>query len=199
MLVEFSLYSVNTNLLAVFSFLMEFPVSDRALSSVDLHVITLWPFTGLDLQLLLTVKPWLPPGSASIDSWPASRPFSLSDRPPRPGFIFPGARLHGLPERRLCLLAVSLESSGHLQISSGSVRVRAAPEPLRHGHAAVDAVPEAPTRCLHGLPASGQADSAVHARRGFAAVCVGAQGRNSDSTAGFSEIRLAYKHVTKHF
>ncbi|XP_056892608.1 polycystin-1 isoform X3 [Takifugu flavidus] len=53
--VEFSLYNINTNLLAVFSFLIEFPVSDRALSSMDLHVITLWPFTGLDLQLLLTI------------------------------------------------------------------------------------------------------------------------------------------------
>lgn len=55
MLVEFSLYNINTNLLAVFSFLMEFPVSDRALTSMELHVITLWPFRGLDLQLLLTV------------------------------------------------------------------------------------------------------------------------------------------------
>ncbi|KAG7487036.1 polycystin-1 [Solea senegalensis] len=55
--VEFSLYNVNTNLLAVFSFLFEFPVSERALSSLDLRVITLWPITGLDLQLLLTVTP----------------------------------------------------------------------------------------------------------------------------------------------
>lgn len=55
--VEFSLYNINTNLLAVFTFLMEFPVSDRALSSMDLRVIPLWPFTGLDLQLLLTVTP----------------------------------------------------------------------------------------------------------------------------------------------
>uniref|UniRef100_A0AAQ5YYB8 Polycystic kidney disease 1a n=1 Tax=Amphiprion ocellaris TaxID=80972 RepID=A0AAQ5YYB8_AMPOC len=51
--VEFSLYNINTNLLAVFSFLFEFPVSERAQSSFDLLVITLWPITGLDLQLLL--------------------------------------------------------------------------------------------------------------------------------------------------
>lgn len=55
MLVEFSLYNVNTNLLAVFSFLLEFPVSDRAVPSMDLRVVPLWPFRGLDLQLLLTV------------------------------------------------------------------------------------------------------------------------------------------------
>lgn len=55
--VEFSLYSINTNLLAVFSFLFEFPVSERAQSSLDLFVVTLWPITGLDLQLLLTVRP----------------------------------------------------------------------------------------------------------------------------------------------
>lgn len=54
-LVEFSLYNINTNLLAVFSFLFEFPVSERAQSSLDLLVITLWPITGLDLQLLLMV------------------------------------------------------------------------------------------------------------------------------------------------
>ncbi|XP_077428176.1 polycystin-1 [Vanacampus margaritifer] len=51
--VEFSLYNINTKLLAVFSFLFEFPVSERAQSSLDLSVITLWPITGLDLQLLL--------------------------------------------------------------------------------------------------------------------------------------------------
>uniref|UniRef100_A0A3Q1JAV5 Uncharacterized protein n=1 Tax=Anabas testudineus TaxID=64144 RepID=A0A3Q1JAV5_ANATE len=53
--VEFSLYNINTNLLAVFSFLFEFPVSERAQTSLDLLVITLWPITGLDLQLLLTI------------------------------------------------------------------------------------------------------------------------------------------------
>lgn len=55
--VEFSLYNMNTNLLAVFSFLFEFPVSERAQSSLDLLVVTLWPITGLDLQLLLMVTP----------------------------------------------------------------------------------------------------------------------------------------------
>lgn len=55
MFVEFSLYNINTNLLAVFSFLFEFPVSERAQSSLDLLVITLWPITGLDLQLLIMV------------------------------------------------------------------------------------------------------------------------------------------------
>ncbi|XP_029014936.1 polycystin-1 isoform X2 [Betta splendens] len=53
--VEFSLYNINTNLLAVFSFLFDFPVSERAQSSLDLLVITLWPITGLDLQLLFTI------------------------------------------------------------------------------------------------------------------------------------------------
>ncbi|KAK1885756.1 Polycystin-1, partial [Dissostichus eleginoides] len=52
---QFSLYNINTNLLAVFSFLFEFPVSERAQSSLDLLVITLWPITGLDLQLLLMI------------------------------------------------------------------------------------------------------------------------------------------------
>ncbi|XP_061844132.2 polycystin-1 [Nerophis lumbriciformis] len=53
--VEFSLYNVNTKLLAVFSFVFEFPVSERAQSGLDLIVITLWPITGLDLQLLLMI------------------------------------------------------------------------------------------------------------------------------------------------
>ncbi|KAM4584954.1 polycystin-1 [Odontesthes bonariensis] len=53
--VEFSLYNINTNLLAVFSFLFEFPVSERAQSSLELIVLTLWPITGLDLQLLLMI------------------------------------------------------------------------------------------------------------------------------------------------
>ncbi|XP_061131221.1 polycystin-1 [Syngnathus typhle] len=51
--VEFSLYNINTKLLAVFSFLFEFPVSEHAQSSLELIVITLWPITELDLQLLL--------------------------------------------------------------------------------------------------------------------------------------------------
>ncbi|KAF7223722.1 polycystin-1 isoform X2 [Nothobranchius furzeri] len=53
--VEFSLYNINTNLLSVFSFLFDFPVSERAQSSLELTVLTLWPLTGLDLQLLLTM------------------------------------------------------------------------------------------------------------------------------------------------
>lgn len=143
--VEFSLYNINTNLLAVFSFLMEFPVSDRALSSLDLHVITLWPFAGLDLQLLLTVTPPLthPTASASATGAPHFVSSCPPDRPPRSGFIFPGARRHLFPEGRLWLLAVGLESPGHLQIGSGCIRVRAPPEPLHDGHAAVDAVLEA--------------------------------------------------------
>ncbi|XP_056135511.1 LOW QUALITY PROTEIN: polycystin-1 [Lampris incognitus] len=53
--VEFSLYNINTNLLAVFSFLFEFPVSDCTQSSLDLLTVHLCPITGLDLQLLLTI------------------------------------------------------------------------------------------------------------------------------------------------
>ncbi|XP_034544722.1 polycystin-1 [Notolabrus celidotus] len=53
--VEFSLFNINTNLLAVFSFVFEFPVSERAQSNLDLLVISLWPITGLDLQLLLMI------------------------------------------------------------------------------------------------------------------------------------------------
>lgn len=78
MVVEFSLYNINTNLLAVFTFLMEFPVSDRALSSMDLRVITLWPFTGLDLQLLLTVTPRHTTDSVGIDYRRASLCFLVS-------------------------------------------------------------------------------------------------------------------------
>lgn len=78
--VEFSLYNINTNLLAVLSFLIEFPVSDRALSSLDLHVITLWPFTGLDLQLLLTVSRCNSPDGVGITYWHASLCFLVSSR-----------------------------------------------------------------------------------------------------------------------
>lgn len=66
--VEFSLYNINTNLLAVFSFLVEFPVSERAQSSLDLLVITLWPITGLDLQLLLMVTTGNPSAKKTIPS-----------------------------------------------------------------------------------------------------------------------------------
>uniref|UniRef100_A0A4W5LWK1 Polycystin domain-containing protein n=1 Tax=Hucho hucho TaxID=62062 RepID=A0A4W5LWK1_9TELE len=55
--VEFSLYNTNTDLLAVFSFLFEFPVSERTQSSLDLLTFRLQPITGLDLQLQLTVTP----------------------------------------------------------------------------------------------------------------------------------------------
>lgn len=146
MVVEFSLYNVNTNLLAVFFFLVEFPVWDEAVSSMELQVAPLWPFTGLDLQLLLTVPACNPAERASVRSWPASLTSSPSDCPPGPGALLPGAGHHGLPERRPCLLAVRLESSGRLQTGSGGVRVWAAPEPLRHSHAAVGAVLGASTR-----------------------------------------------------
>lgn len=53
--VDFSLYNINTNLLAVFSFLFNFPVSEHAQCSLDLLVTSLWPITGLDLPLLLTM------------------------------------------------------------------------------------------------------------------------------------------------
>lgn len=101
-----------------------------------------------------------------------------SGGPPRPGFLLPGARHRRLPERRFCLLAVCLESSGHLQTGSGGMCLWAAPEPLRCSHTAVDAVPEASAPRLHGLLPSSQADPAVHAQRSFAALCAGAQGRD---------------------
>ncbi|KAJ0050432.1 hypothetical protein NL108_003655, partial [Boleophthalmus pectinirostris] len=53
--VEFPLYNINTNLLAVFSFIFNFPVSERAQCSLNLLVTSLWPITGLDLPLLLTM------------------------------------------------------------------------------------------------------------------------------------------------
>ncbi|XP_064814191.1 polycystin-2-like [Oncorhynchus masou masou] len=55
--VEFSLYNTNTDLLAFFSFLFEFPVSEHTQSSLDLLTFRLQPITGLDLQLQLTVTP----------------------------------------------------------------------------------------------------------------------------------------------
>uniref|UniRef100_A0AAV2LKY9 Uncharacterized protein n=1 Tax=Knipowitschia caucasica TaxID=637954 RepID=A0AAV2LKY9_KNICA len=53
--VEFPLYNINTNLVAVFSFVFTFPVSERAQCSLHLLVTSLWPITGLDLPLLLTM------------------------------------------------------------------------------------------------------------------------------------------------
>ncbi|XP_072318379.1 polycystin-1 [Eucyclogobius newberryi] len=53
--VEFPLYNINTNLLAVFSFVFNFPVSERAQGNLDLLVTSLWPITALDLPLLLTI------------------------------------------------------------------------------------------------------------------------------------------------
>ena len=56
LVVEFGLYNTNTDLLAAVCFLFEFPVSERAQSSLDLPVVRLWPIEELDLQLLLTVN-----------------------------------------------------------------------------------------------------------------------------------------------
>ncbi|XP_076151518.1 polycystin-1 isoform X2 [Alosa pseudoharengus] len=54
--VEFSLYNTNTNLLAVLTFLLEFPVSERVQSSLDLKTCRLHRLSqGLDLPLLLTM------------------------------------------------------------------------------------------------------------------------------------------------
>lgn len=89
---DFSLYNVNTDLLAVFSFLFEFPVSERAQSSLDLSVITLWPITGLDLQLLLVV------------SLLGMAPASTSALP----LLLPPAPTLSLPVSQLLLLALVL-------------------------------------------------------------------------------------------
>lgn len=54
--VEFPLYNINTDLLAVFSFLLEFPVSERAQLSLDLKTCSLHMLShGMDLPLFLTV------------------------------------------------------------------------------------------------------------------------------------------------
>ncbi|KAI7790559.1 polycystin-1 [Triplophysa rosa] len=54
--VEFSLYNINTDLLAVFSFLLEFPVSERAVLSLDLKTCSLHTLShGMDLPLFLTL------------------------------------------------------------------------------------------------------------------------------------------------
>lgn len=54
--VEFSLYNTNTDLLAIFSFLLEFPVSERTESSIDIKTCSLQTLQhGLDLPLFLTV------------------------------------------------------------------------------------------------------------------------------------------------
>lgn len=101
----------------------------------------------------------------------------FSDCPLYSGVVFPGAGDHGLLQRRLCVLAVSLETSGHLQTGSGSICVRAPPEPLHHGHAAMGIVPEAPAGRLHRLLPPGQTESDIHSHECFAAVRAGAQGK----------------------
>ncbi|KAJ8283455.1 hypothetical protein COCON_G00023050 [Conger conger] len=54
--VEFSLYNTNTDLLAVLTFLLEFPSPQGALSSLDLKICLQHRLSaGLDLLLLLTV------------------------------------------------------------------------------------------------------------------------------------------------
>lgn len=159
MFVEFSLYNINTNLLAVFSFLFEFPVSERAQSSMDLLVITLWPITGLDLQLLLVVTAaatttltW----HCQIPTWSHSNQMvCFSDRAPRTGLVLPGAGDDGRAQRRFWLFALSLEPLGHLQAGSGSLCVWTPLKPLHHGHAALGTVPERPPGRLHRLLPSG--------------------------------------------
>lgn len=97
--------------------------------------------------------------------------------PPCPGVVFPGAGDHGLPQRRLHILAVSLEVPGYLQTGSGSVRVWDAPEPLHHGHAAVGVIPEAPAGHLHRLLPPGQTESDIYSHVCPAVVHTGAQGK----------------------
>ena len=55
--VEFSVYNTNSNLLAVLTFLLEFPVSEHVQASLDLKTCRLHRLSqGLDLPLLLTVN-----------------------------------------------------------------------------------------------------------------------------------------------
>lgn len=140
---EFSLYNVNTDLLAVFSFLFEFPVSERALSSLDLSVITLWPITGLDLQLLLVVSlRSLPCPSLLLCSCSNPLTSCFSAPPVGSGALLPGEGHHWIPQRGLRLPAVRLEDPRNLQTGAGGVRLRAPPEPLCCGLAAVGGAPE---------------------------------------------------------
>ncbi|TSK18062.1 Polycystin-1 [Bagarius yarrelli] len=54
--VEFSLYNTNTDLLVIFSFLLEFPISERAQSSINIKTCSLQTLQrGMDLPLFLTV------------------------------------------------------------------------------------------------------------------------------------------------
>ncbi|XP_027034714.2 polycystin-1 isoform X1 [Tachysurus fulvidraco] len=54
--VEFSLYNTNTDLLAIFSFLLEFPVSERTHSSINLKTCSLQTLQrGMDLPMFLTL------------------------------------------------------------------------------------------------------------------------------------------------
>uniref|UniRef100_A0A8C1Y5A5 Polycystic kidney disease 1a n=1 Tax=Cyprinus carpio TaxID=7962 RepID=A0A8C1Y5A5_CYPCA len=53
---QFPLYNINTDLLAVFTFLLEFPVSEHAQLSLDLKTCSLHTLShGMDLPLFLTV------------------------------------------------------------------------------------------------------------------------------------------------
>ena len=110
--------------------------------------------------------------------------FLVSGCPPRSAGVLPGSGDPGLPQRRLRLLAVSLETPGHLQTGPGGIRVRAPPEPLHLGHAAVGAVPEAPAGQLHRLPPAGPADPGLHGHERLAAVRAGAQGEPSRPSLG---------------
>lgn len=117
------------------------------------------------------------PGFVTLVTRPQFNVSCFADCPPRPGVVFPGAGDLGLPPRRLCVPAVNLETPGHLQTGSGSVCLRAAPEALHNGHAAVGVVHEAPTGCLHRLLPPGQTESDVHRNVCLAVVHTGAQGK----------------------
>lgn len=100
-----------------------------------------------------------------------------ADCPPCSGIVFPDTGDHGLPQRRLHVLAVSLETPWHLQTGPGSVCVRAPPEPLYHGHSAVGGVPEAPAGRLHRLLPPGQTEPDIHGHECFAVVRTGVKGK----------------------
>ncbi len=181
---EFPLYNINTDLLAVFTVLLEFPVSERAQLSLDLKTCSLHTLShGIDLPLFLTV---------TAANHKTSYNFSyvlLSEERQRfvkffPSLTAPPAGLRdvflctrgcGCLETRAWLFPAFVERSKCLRSAVGHLRHLAAPEPLCAVRPPVGVI-STTTGHFYGLLSSGSAEPGSDPAQRDSALPAGSQG-----------------------
>lgn len=188
--VEFPLYNINTDLLAVFTFLLEFPVSERAQLSLDLKTCSLHTLShGMDLPLFLTVTSanhktllkadpiisvnfcCLKKGRGSLSS------FFLSLTAPPAGLrdLFLCTWGRGCLETRAWLFPAFVERSKCLQSAVGHFRRLATPEPLCAFRPPMGVI-STTTGHFYGLLSSSSAEPGSDPAQCDSAVPTGSQG-----------------------